>query len=333
MHTLAVHRDHHSTPPHDPFPRSAEHPLGGNIPPPGVTFVRSPSYQYFGGVQRDLDGAINEPLITKFRIVFLEVLRKHYHRHVQEGRLPRGSQAALTLLNSIDIGMETVHTDGLQDWDAVRQSLKTIHRATAWNAQLRSFCTDWCRCHESSFILTLLLETQRVRDANRIYILTSFMDAHSYAQEHIPYYLGEEVGISTPEEALIVKESASSVAEARAMLDDLEVDTVSLYTTRQAACIILNATETLIQHFGEEGILSNRDAMHLFEVSEADRKRLVALTSLPRRLAASLTPGRIFAVGSPSSPLELAAAAAGATGATEGYGRHGWGGGGGGGHA
>ena len=92
-HTLAAHHDQHSPSPHDPFPRSPQHTLGGHMPPPGPTLVRSPSNQYFGGVRRDLNGAINEPLITKFRIVFLEVLRKHYHRHVQEGRLPRGSQA------------------------------------------------------------------------------------------------------------------------------------------------------------------------------------------------------------------------------------------------
>ena len=29
---------------------------------------------------------------------------------------------ALVLLNSVDVGMETVHTDGLQDWDAVQVS-------------------------------------------------------------------------------------------------------------------------------------------------------------------------------------------------------------------
>jgi hypothetical protein len=32
----------------------------------------------------------------------------------------RGSLAAIVLLNSIDVGLETVHTDGLQDWDAVK---------------------------------------------------------------------------------------------------------------------------------------------------------------------------------------------------------------------
>ena len=31
-----------------------------------------------------------------------------------------GSVAAIVLLNSIDVGLETVHTDGLQDWDAVK---------------------------------------------------------------------------------------------------------------------------------------------------------------------------------------------------------------------
>ena len=243
-------------------------------------FPLSPAYPHFGGVRRDLDAAINEPLITKFRIVFLEVLRKCYHRHVQQGRLPRGSQAALALLNSIDIGMETVHTDGLQDWDAVQNSLKGIDRWTTWNAHLRTFCGRYCHCQEGSFVLTLLLENQSVRDADKIYILTSFIDAHSYAQQHIPYYLGEEVGISTPEEALMVKESAASVAEARAILEEIEEEILSLHTTRQAACMVLRC------ECGWGGV----GGLVVFAVS--DLRHVVYFSSLithrPSRIAPSL---------------------------------------------
>ena len=151
-----------------------------------------------------MNSAVNEPLITKFRIVFLEVLRKCFHRHIHQGRLPRGSQAALVLLNSIDIGLQTVHTDGLQDWDAVQQSINSIDRTSELLARAVCWLQKW-GCGEGTFLCTVLLENQSILDSNKIYILTSFIYAHTYAQQHIPYYLGEEEGISTPEEALIVR--------------------------------------------------------------------------------------------------------------------------------
>ena len=245
------------------------------------------------GIRRSLDSAVNEPLITKFRIVFLEVLRKCFHRHIQQGRLPRGSHAALVLLNSIDIGLQTVHTAGLQDWDAVQQSINSIDRTSQLLANVVCWLQKW-GCGEGTFLCTVLLENQSILDSNKIYILTSFIDAHTYAQQHIPYYLGEEEGISTPEEALIVRESAETVAKAQTILDGMDVAIISLHVTRQAANMILTSAETLVQHCGEEGILSVRDARLLFEVTKADRKRMNNLISLPRRVAATLSPKRLM---------------------------------------
>ena len=74
----------------------------------------------------------------------------------------------------------------------------------------------------------------------------------------------------------------------------MDVTIVSLHVTRQAANIILTSAETLVQHCGEEGILSVRDARLLFEVTKADRKRMNNLISLPRRVAATLTPKRLM---------------------------------------
>ena len=45
----------------------------------------------------------------------------------------------------------------------------------------------------------LRVEHESNLDANKIYILTSFIDAHTYAEGHIARYLGEAEGISTPE--------------------------------------------------------------------------------------------------------------------------------------
>ena len=75
---------------------------------------------YNESISRALESNVDQFLITKFRILFLGVLRLNYMKQIKCGRLPRRSRAALILLNSIDVGMATVHTDGLQDWDAVK---------------------------------------------------------------------------------------------------------------------------------------------------------------------------------------------------------------------
>jgi hypothetical protein len=76
----------------------------------------------FNFVPRSVSSPVDFNLIKKFRIIFLRVVRLNYMKQVQSGRLPRGSYAAQVLFNSIDVGMATVHTDGLQDWDAVNVS-------------------------------------------------------------------------------------------------------------------------------------------------------------------------------------------------------------------
>ena len=75
---------------------------------------------YNESIPRALESNVDQFLITKFRILFLGVLRLNYMKQIKCGRLPRRSRAALILLNSIDVGMATVHTDGLQDWDSVK---------------------------------------------------------------------------------------------------------------------------------------------------------------------------------------------------------------------
>jgi hypothetical protein len=92
-----------------------------------------------------------------------------------------------------------------------------------------------------------------VSDKDRVYILTSFIDAHQHAQETIVLYLGENEGVSTPEEALVVAESVSIVLEATKELSKINVQTLSLNVTRQAAHMVLHAADDLIVQFIEEG--------------------------------------------------------------------------------
>jgi len=60
--------------------------------------------------KRELNSEIKESLLVHVRISFLEVVKSVYWRHIDAGKLPRNSHAAVALLYSIDVGHDTVHT-------------------------------------------------------------------------------------------------------------------------------------------------------------------------------------------------------------------------------
>jgi len=168
------------------------------------------------GQRESISHAPNARLLVHIRIAFLEMCRSTYWRHIDEGKLPRNSTAAVNLLYSIDVAEDTVNTPGLQDWDTIDFFLSRDRYA--WIINL---CT-WIDFLWTSFIFVLtcrfvshntrpynskgFLETYFLeyfewqRSENAVYMLASFIEAHEYAQKKIPYYLGEEEEADTPEE-------------------------------------------------------------------------------------------------------------------------------------
>jgi hypothetical protein len=114
---------------------------------------------------------------------------------------------------------------------------------------------------------------QIVRDHNEaqiVYLLTAFIDAHHYAQKRIPTYLGDTDTIDTPEEALVVQESRAVVALAKARLAAIDPQVVTVQVSKQTARWIVHRQEDQIELFVQEGILTERDAEALFEEAERD---------------------------------------------------------------
>jgi hypothetical protein len=50
--------------------------------------------------------------------------RNNLWKQMEEGTLWRNSRTALSLLYSIDVGLDSSHTPGHQDWDALKSSLE-----------------------------------------------------------------------------------------------------------------------------------------------------------------------------------------------------------------
>ena len=66
-----------------------------------------------------------------------------------------------------------------------------------------------------------------------ILLLSSFIEGHERAARKIPQFLGEEDVTDTPEEEVVLRESAACVKEARTMLDAMDTDAVSYHVSKQ----------------------------------------------------------------------------------------------------
>ena len=183
-------------------------------------------------------------------------MRQLYWQYIKEGKLPRNSRAATILLYSIDIGLDTVNTPGLQDWDPLAKVVDIGNKTDAWY----------------TYSLYAMVSGDHVETS--IFILMSFIEAHEEAQRKIAYYFGETEDADTPEEALVVRESRQNVASARVKLNEISVDIIGFYHSKQAARVLLHAQEEMVEELVTQGILQEKDAGLLLKAVQADIERL-----------------------------------------------------------
>jgi hypothetical protein len=150
------------------------------------------------------------------------MVRSVYWKHIEDGKLPRNSPAAVYLLYSIDVGHDTVHTPDLQDWDTVENFLSQdqyswivkacgfIDSVVDLMSSLFRFCFKYFYTAKNvhhrlvngkGFLEKTSLEYFELhRSENAVLMLSSFIEAHEYTQRKIPYFLGEEELTETSEE-------------------------------------------------------------------------------------------------------------------------------------
>jgi NhaP-type Na+/H+ or K+/H+ antiporter len=219
-------------------------------------------FSAFGGLE-GVSALVDEKLLDAYRAAFLQVVNLSYLRQISEGKLPRGSRAAIALLNSVDVGFDTTHTPGLQDFDHLTRSFR--------RTSLLELSLSWTR----RLLGALLAHVERLRETNEILALLSFIEAHEYAQAKIPLYLGPTETITTAEEAQVVNESAQLVDQARELLRDaFSEQSIVLVTSRLVATTLLHATEALVLHFHEEGILGAEESVFLLQQQRTDLLKL-----------------------------------------------------------
>eukprot|EP01039_Chlorochromonas_danica_P001449 gene1449-1574_t len=224
--------------------------------------------------------AVNKEVLCAIRRAFLSVLRVNYWKHIQSGRLPRNSHAARALLNSIDVGMDTIHTPGLQDWDAICDDISRLTQGEQLPVVDNVALSESGNLIEQNSAQDVQIDLydhdilKSYQDSQLVYMLSSFIEAHEHAQLKIPFYLGESEVIDTPEEAIVVTESKSSVAKASHRLSGIDPRIISWQISKQVAKMILRCQEDLIEEFQEEGIITENHAEALLDELAKDYRRV-----------------------------------------------------------
>lgn len=212
---------------------------------------------------------LNNDLIVKFRQVFHGITKHCYMRQVQNGRITRGSSVALCLLHASRHGMEKCDVPGLHDFESIQTSLEVFEREASYLRSILAYFPN--KASVIGKMLNALLETY-VRD--RVYILTSFIEAHNYAQRITVKYLGEKGIVDTEEEALIIAESNQLMKEARKMLAEIDIAVISFHATEMVTRMVLHMANDTVMQFQEEGILSEKDTEVFLEKSYEDLAHL-----------------------------------------------------------
>jgi len=214
---------------------------------------------------------LNDELIIKFRVVFHGITRHCYMRQIQEGRILRGSGVALALLHASRHGTEMSDTPGMHDFDAILDTLNILELERARLAKFKALFINW------PIIFNFFRDWDEQYERDNVFMLTSFLEAHNYAQRIIAKYLGEKGFVDTPEEQLIIRESTIMMREAQKLLDKIDEHVINFHATEMVARMVLNMADDVVTRFQEEGILSEHDSEDFFKKTFHDMKLIGSL--------------------------------------------------------
>lgn len=142
--------------------------------------------------------AVHPDLILQVRRAFLEVVRVNYWKQIDSGRLPRRSAATLALLSSIDVAREDL-LHRLEDWSVILKRNKDVFHdrlpqpddSSADGGSITGKSTTGTHAPPPDSLYTFIKHVLHdYATSKKVYMLTSFIEAHEYAQTAIPYYLG-----------------------------------------------------------------------------------------------------------------------------------------------
>ena len=221
--------------------------------------------------RRDSGAEVMPDLLSYVRTVFLSIVRVEYWRRIDDGSLPREGPAAQSLLYSIDNALDRVHKTNLRDWKWLKNNMNP-------NAIVQRFSSCLERNTSVDSKLNSITDIMNSLDEEfKVYVLTAFIACHETAQQKIYGFLGKDMldsvenDFRSPEIAIVRRESAAHVAQAVAMLGEIDEAIIGNITCRQAAVSILTMQSQYLLEMVREGLLTPKDTEPFF--AEIDRDR------------------------------------------------------------
>jgi NhaP-type Na+/H+ or K+/H+ antiporter len=216
-------------------------------------------------------------MLQVVRTTFVGILRGEYWRQIEEGMLPRHSDAARALLQALDVAVDDAREGHpLDDWSPLRierslEGKSWAERALVWADRV---LPDHVRIDDYLFFRVFHRRTERA-----VVVATSFLEAHAGAERKLAAFLGEGTDIDTPEEAFVIKESQELRQRAEAlMLSAAErggPDVVlHVHRIKLANAVIASQARFLAQ-LGEHGLADELFVDHEMRQVTADQDRLL----------------------------------------------------------
>ncbi len=219
------------------------------------------------------DDTVNEALMDNVRSAFLECVRAYYWTQVHKGIFKRYSYVIRTLVASVDLGLETTGTPGLQDWDYIA---RMIMRKNIAIFDMNIVNTAF------TFLQRKVPRVRRYQQRqveNVSNILTTFIAAHKHAQIKIPHYFGPTSDIDTIEQVEVVRESQELVEQANDRLRQLNDPLLQYRQTKEKLLLILSKLEIMLAQCKEVAVIMNSDLHHFLDSITEERVAIEVLFS------------------------------------------------------
>ncbi|CAE7328094.1 NHX7, partial [Symbiodinium pilosum] len=188
-------------------------------------------------VTEEVSGEAGSETAQAYREAFLNVVKNHYWSAIRKSILPRTSQSARLLLNSVDVAMDS-SSEILADWAFIREALEAPK--TSLSRLAGEYSMD---------------ETMQ-----KSYCVLSFLEAHRNAREELPRFFHND---SVEVQDLVAAESTAEVLEATRLLQTLPENLVTLARTEMLARKLLQEQLDEVAELKEQGLLTASDASKL----------------------------------------------------------------------
>jgi len=249
-----------------------------NTPPPSRPGnFRSESVANIRKHQRDNRGTVYDygkvvadEAILEERLVFIDLLRREYHRQIDSGELePRGFMA-FSLLQSLDFAQDAAdHGHPLNDWSASQTAGDLFSKRGDYVIPFIDLCCTKKDDGEFHIIKTKVLQA------------LSFIKAHESAREIFKAEFASPSEQSlTLAEKTVLDESKEQVALADSMITQCDDEDLRTIKSQYVCQILLHKSANYFEKLAHHGLMSEKEANEFLEKYDHELRRLRSSTDM-----------------------------------------------------